>query len=129
MRKDDVTLGDRELDIMDVLWDRGAATVGEVHQALTSRGLDLAYNTVQTMLSRLGAKGIVQKDISDRAHRYRPLMKRRAAVGTAIRRLTQRFFDGSMEALAAQLVESDLNGVELERMRRLIEALRTEKSK
>lgn len=124
MANRDVVLGERELDIMDVLWERGPSTVGEVHQALVAAGLDLAYNTVQTMLNRLDAKGIVGRDASDRAHRYRPLMKRRAAVGSAIRRLTRRFFDGSAEGLAARLVESDLDAAELERMQRLIDELR-----
>jgi BlaI family penicillinase repressor len=123
MRNKDLTLGERELDIMDVLWTRGAATVGEVHRALVERDVDVAYNTVQTMLNRLEAKEIVVRDATDRAHRYRPVVKRRAAVGSAIRRLTRRFFDGSAEALAAQLVESNLDDAELERMRTLIAEL------
>jgi len=114
------TLGERELDILQELWKRGSATVSEVHAALAARGDDVAYNTIQTMLNRMEAKGIVTRDASDRAHLYRPLLKERAAVGGAIGRLTQRFFAGSAEALAARLVERDLDDEELDRLQRLI---------
>ena len=110
-------LGERELDIMQQLWRLGSATVGEVHQGL---GDGVAYNTVQTMLNRLEEKGLVRRDASDRAHRYRPLLKEQTAVGGAIRRLATRFFDGSAEALATRLVE-ELDEEEIERLRAVIE--------
>src|SRR5262245_25522291 len=81
------SLGERELDLMQALWRRGSATVGEVHAELLSAGSDLAYNTVQTMLNRLEQKGLVGRDATDRAHRYRPRLKQRTAAGGAIRRL------------------------------------------
>ena len=117
-------LGERELDIMQELWKRGSATVGEVHAGLVAAGSDLAYNTVQTMLNRLEAKGIVERDATDRAHRYRPRLKQRTATVGAIRRLTRRWFEGSAEALAARLVEHDLGDAELERLQQLIDARR-----
>lgn len=122
-------LGERELDILQELWRRGTATVGEVHQGLIAREGEgeLAYNTVQTMLNRLEAKGLVERITGDRAHRYRPLLKEDEAAGGAIQRLARRFFGGSAEALAVQLVENELGGEELERLRRLIDRLRQEK--
>ena len=114
-------LGERELDIMQVLWRRGNATVAEVHQALSEQGGDVAYTTVQTMLNRLEAKGLVARDNSDRAHRYRPLLKESSVVGGAVRRLADRFFSGSVEALVASLVEKDLSPEQLERVQALID--------
>ena len=49
-------LGDRELDLMQVLWERGEATVGDVHQALVGAGKHVAY-TRQTMLNRSRRRG------------------------------------------------------------------------
>ena len=118
------SLGERELDIMQELWRRGQATVGEVQHGLAERGDDVAYNTVQTMLNRLEEKGLVRRDSSDRAHCYRPLLKEKAAVGGAIRRLTSRFFEGSAEALATRLVEDELGDEELDRLRALLDAHR-----
>jgi predicted transcriptional regulator len=45
----DITFTDRELDIMDVLWERGPSTVAEVQEQLVD---ELAYNTVLTMLRK-----------------------------------------------------------------------------
>lgn len=121
-------LGDRELDIMQVLWGLGKATVTEVHAALVERGDEVAYTTVQTMLNRLEAKRVVARDHSERAHKYRPLIKETAVVGGAIQRLTSRFFKGSAEALATRLVENDLGHEELERIQALIDAHRRRRS-
>ena len=59
-RKKSPNLTEAELRLMDVLWDKGAATVGEVAEALP-RGVDLAYNTVLTTLRILEEKGYVDR--------------------------------------------------------------------
>ena len=127
-KRKSLELGDRELDIMQVLWRLGKATVGEVHGALAERGDDVAYTTVQTMLNRLEAKRVVTRDNSERAHKYRPLVKEMAVVGGAIERLTSRFFKGSAEALATRLIEKDLGQEELDRIQAVIDAHRREGS-
>lgn len=127
-KRKSLELGDRELDIMQVLWGLGKATVTEVHNALVDRGDDVAYTTVQTMLNRLEAKRVVTRDNSERAHKYRPLVKETAVVGGAIERLTGRFFKGSAEALATRLIEKDLGREELDRIQALIDDHRRERS-
>ena len=117
-------LGERELDIMQVLWQTGRATVAEVHQSLQDKRDDIAYTTVQTMLNRLEAKGLVRRDDSDRAHRYAPVLKEPAVVTRAIQKLAERFFSGSVEALATRLVEKDLSLEQLEHIQKLIDAHR-----
>jgi predicted transcriptional regulator len=117
-------LGERELDIMQVLWQSGSATVADVHQSLQNKRDDIAYTTVQTMLNRLEAKGLVRRDDSDRAHRYLPVLKEPAVVNRAIQKLAERFFSGSVEALATRLVEKDLSLEQLEHIQKLIDAHR-----
>ena len=117
-------LGERELDIMQVLWQSGSATVADVHQSLQNKRDDIAYTTVQTMLNRLEAKGLVRRDDSDRAHRYLPVLKETAVVNRAIQKLAERFFSGSVEALATRLVEKDLSLEQLEHIQKLIDAHR-----
>ena len=117
-------LGERELDIMQVLWQSGRATVADVHQSLQNKRDDIAYTTVQTMLNRLEAKGLVRRDDSDRAHRYLPVLKEPAVVNRAIQKLAERFFSGSVEALATRLVEKDLSLEQLEHLQQLIDAHR-----
>jgi predicted transcriptional regulator len=127
-KKKDVELGERELDIMQVLWRLGEATVAEVHRDLTDQGGSVAYTTVQTMLNRLEAKRLVARDNSERAHKYHPLIKEPAVVGSAIRRLTNRFFKGSPEALATHLIEEGLSAEQIGRIQSLIDAHRRGKS-
>ena len=43
----EISFTDRELDVMDVLWDRGSATVAEVREGIAD---ELAYTTVLTVL-------------------------------------------------------------------------------
>ena len=117
-------LGERELDIMQVLWQSAAATVAEVHQSLLNKRDDIAYTTVQTMLNRLEAKGLVKRDDSDRAHRYMPVLKEPAVVNRAIQKLAERFFSGSVEALATRLVEKDLSPQQLDHLQELIDVHR-----
>ena len=64
----DIRFTDRELDIIEVLWERGPSTVAEVRDGLAD---DLAYNTVLTMLKVLEDKGHVARQLEGRAHRYR----------------------------------------------------------
>ena len=117
-------LGERELDIMQALWQSRSATVAEVHQSLQNKGEDIAYTTIQTMLNRLESKGLVKRDDSDRAHRYVPVLKEPAVVNRAIQKLAERFFSGSVEALATRLVEKDLSLEQLDHIQELIDAHR-----
>jgi predicted transcriptional regulator len=120
-------LGERELDIMNALWQLQDASVSDVRDRLLENGVEAAYTTVQTMLNRLEAKGQVTRRLDGRAYRYRPRVRQSAAAGKAVRALIQRFFSGSAEALAARLVSDDLSEAELERVRRLIDQERKER--
>jgi BlaI family transcriptional regulator, penicillinase repressor len=122
-------LGDRELDIMQVLWQKGKATVSEVQQELLDQGSQVAYTTIQTMLNRLEAKGFVVRDNTDRAHSYRSVLKEPAAVNSAVERLIERFFSGSAEALVTRLVEKELSIEQLERLQALISTHREKETK
>ena len=115
----DIQFTDRELDIMDVLWEQGAATVAEVRDALTD---DLAYTTVLTILRTLEEKGYVTHDEEGRAHRYRPLVEKQKAEKSAVSKLVKKLFKGSPEALLTQLVaDRKLSAADLKRMRNLID--------
>src|SRR6266480_4730753 len=121
-----INFTDRELDVMNVLWDAGSATVAEVRERLSD---DLAYTTVLTVLRTLEQKGYVGHTGEGRAHRYRPLVKRAAAGRSALRRLVEKVFDGSPELLLTQLVsDQNLSDEELRRLRKLLaERLRERK--
>jgi BlaI family penicillinase repressor len=115
---DDFVLGDRELDIMGVLWDLGSGTVAEVRAKLP---VDLAYTTVLTILRNLEAKELVSHTAEGKAHRYVPRVARTAARRNALTRVLDKLFHGSPEQLVAQLVADEkLSARDLKRLRALL---------
>ena len=111
---------DRELDLMNVLWEHGPSTAAEVREKLTD---DLAYNTVLTMLRILEEKGYAGRIEEGRAHRYHALVEREAAGQSAVRRLVDRLFDGSPELLLTHLVnDKKLKHADIQRLRAVLDA-------
>lgn len=88
-----------ELDILQVLWERGECTVREVHEALY--GTDGAgYTTALKLLQIMHAKGLVDRDDSQRAHVYRSAVNKQRAQKRYLTDMVQRLFNGS----ASQMV-------------------------
>ena len=114
-----VSFTERELDIMAVLWDRGPSTAAEVRELLAD---DLAYNTVLTILKILEEKGHVGHVEEGRAHRFRALVGREEAGGSALGRLLDKIFGGSEEMLLSHLVKDrQLDSQEIKRLRRILD--------
>ena len=114
-----VAFTERELDIMAVLWNRGPSTAAEVRGALAD---DITHNTVQKMLSILEAKGHVGHVEEGRMHRFHALVAREDAGTSAFRRLVDKMFAGSAEALLLHFVRDQrLTREDLERARRILD--------
>jgi len=94
-----------ELQIMEALWDKGAASIREIHESFPSRGRP-AYTTVQTMVYRLEAKKAVHraKKISN-AHIFEALVSRGAAEKRLIDDLLG-LFGGRTQPVMSHLIES-----------------------
>jgi predicted transcriptional regulator len=108
-----------ELEIMQVLWEKGASNVQTVQQQLER---DLAYTSVQTMLNVLLRKGKVKRKLTDKAYFYRPVVSRSQVVSQTIEDLINRLFGGSAENLVMSMVETEhLSAEELSRLNSLIE--------
>ena len=93
-----------ELELMDVLWDLGQASIREIQERLPEQRQP-AYTTVQTIIRRLEQKGAVRqvKKIGN-AHIFEPQVTRRSAHRRVIDDLLQ-VFGGSAGPLMAHLVE------------------------
>jgi BlaI family penicillinase repressor len=114
----DAALGERELDVMAVLWELGSGTVAEVRERLSD---PLAYTTVLTVMRNLEAKNYVRHEEEGRAHRYFPRVQQKAAQRSALSRIVSTLFQGSPHALLAQLV--DQHGVSPEELQELARSL------
>lgn len=97
------TLTPLELQIMQVLWDGGPATVAQTQARLGGR---LAYTTVQTMLGVLLRKRKVRRSAVGRAFVYRPAISREGARAGALSDLVGRMFGGSAEVLLMSLIDA-----------------------
>ena len=114
------TLTEAELRIMEVLWEKGPATVQQVLDSLPTPVL--AYNSVLTTIRILEKKGYVEHVKDGRAQVYQPLLGRKEARRSEVRRLVGRFFENSHEELALNILqERGLDADELERLRDLLE--------
>jgi BlaI family transcriptional regulator, penicillinase repressor len=88
-----------ELDILQVLWERGACTVREVHESLyVNEGA--GYTTALKMLQIMHAKGLVERDDSQRAHVFRAAVTKQRTQKRYLADMVQRVFNGS----ASQMV-------------------------
>jgi predicted transcriptional regulator len=120
-RKKTPTLTEAELRIMDVIWELGQATVGDVVAKLPGKGR-LAYNTVLTTVRILEHKAYLGHVKEGRAHLYRPLVTRQQARRKAVRHMVSSFFNGSPEALMLSILQDEnLTPEEADRLRKMIE--------
>jgi predicted transcriptional regulator len=109
---------------MEILWEKGAATVGEVVEALPKR-LSLAYSTVLTTLRILEHKGFVRHEKEGRAFIYHPVIDRNEACRSAVRYVISRFFNNSPELLVLNILEDGkIDAKEMKRLKKMIEESR-----
>ena len=93
-----------EFEVMDVLWDKGEATVKEVLGTI-GNGRKLAYTTVATLLNRLKDRGYVEAEERNFAYVYHPLVAREQVVKRKLDDLVRRVLGGSVGPLAAYIAE------------------------
>ncbi len=114
-------LGKVQLQIMQVLWERGAATAREITDALSAIS-PLAHSTVQTLLRQMEAKGAITHSAEDRVFVFRPLAAEAAVSESAARDLLTRVFGGSVYGLVSHLLAHEtVSDDELRRLRQLLD--------
>jgi BlaI family transcriptional regulator, penicillinase repressor len=89
---------DAELEILTVLWSRGPSTVRSVHEAIVARRA-AQYTTVLKQLQIMDEKGLVKRDLSERAHVYTAAQARESTQAQLAGDLLQRAFAGSAKSL------------------------------
>jgi predicted transcriptional regulator len=106
---------------MEVVWEKGKATVAEVVEELP-KSVPLAYSTVLTTLRILENKGYLRHTKDGRSFVYHPVVKREQARENALTHLLRRFFEDSPELLMLNLMErGEISAGELVRLRKRIE--------
>jgi len=117
---------DAELAILQVLWDRGPATVRQVHEALAAR--DTGYTTTLKLMQIMTEKGLVTRDESERTHVYAARLGRDETQKQLVADLLERAFGGSAVALVMQALKAQpASAAEMAEIRRLIREYRKER--
>jgi BlaI family penicillinase repressor len=122
---DPAELGELERAIMRLIWQHGNLTAEQVREELDGLDRPLKDSTIRTVLRRLEEKGYVSHTVENRTFRYRPAETRQLVAGRAVKRIIDRFCDGSVEALLVGMVDSEvLDQTELQRLAERIAAAR-----
>jgi BlaI family penicillinase repressor len=113
-------LGDLQLKIMKVLWDRQEATVADVHSAL-GPGADLAYTTIATMLRKMETRGLVKHRTEGRSFVYRAAVGAEEVSRSMTDHLVDRVFAGSLADVVSHLLTNrEVSRAELSQLEKLI---------
>ncbi len=110
-----------ELEILHILWDRGASTVRDVHD--TMNGIKpTGYTTVLKLMQIMAEKGLVRRNEEQRAHVYEAVLPKDATQQQLVGDLLDRAFGGSAQELVMQaLATRRATNVELDEIRRLLD--------
>lgn len=113
-----------ELEILRVLWERGEATVRDVHEEL-SKTKDAGYTTTLKLMQIMHEKGMVKRDESNKTHKYIPLLSREKTQKQFVGKMIDTLFQGSSSQLVMQaLGNHKASKEELEEIQKLIDNLK-----
>lgn len=112
---------DAELDLLRVLWDRGASTVREVFETVGA-GKGIGYTTVLKQMQVMHRKGLLTRTERFRAHVYEPAIDRSATQRKLAWTVLQQVFDGSARGLLqSALAGRKVDTRELNDIRRMLD--------
>lgn len=109
-----------ELEILDVLWQLKKATVREVFEAI-AKFKPTTYTTVLKFMQIMQEKGLVERDVTEKAHVYRPRQSQKQTQTKLVSTLLDKAFRGSALSLVQHVLETKpATREDLAEMRRLI---------
>ncbi len=115
---------DRELELLQVLWQAGPCGLGQVCTALRRRR-PIATTTVATMLKVMLGKNLVRRRRTPKGYLWSAKTTHQGTATGMVRKLVDLVFDGSAQRLVAHLLESDqLSDQDRMELRRLIDTAR-----
>ena len=115
-----------ELEILQILWTKGVATVREVHEEL-AHTKDVGYTTTLKLMQIMNEKGIVKRDDSMRTHIYQAAVNKEKTQKHLLSKMIDSLFGGSPTQLVIQALGDDTHQAseeELEKIQSLLDSLR-----
>lgn len=114
-----------ELEILQVVWKRGSATVREVNEELSKdKGTEIGYTTTLKLMQIMHEKGLLERETSSRTHIYKALISRSSTSQNMIDSLIDTVFNGSAAQLVMQaLSNKNSSREEIEMIKKHLESL------
>lgn len=120
----DIKPTESELEILNVIWDKGQATVRDVHEVLEARKQS-GYTTTLKLMQIMIEKGLLEREVSGKSHVYKAIVKREDAQDQLLQRLIDNAFSGSASQLVMQaLGHHKSTPEELEEIRNYLKTLK-----
>ena len=115
-----------ELEILQVLWSRGLASVREVHEEL-SKTKDAGYTTTLKLMQIMHEKGLVKRDDSVKTHIYQPAVSKEKTQKHLLGKMINTLFGGSTTQLVIQaLGNHKASADELDEIQKLLNNLKNQ---
>ena len=113
-----------ELEILQILWTKGLATVREVHEDLAQLK-DVGYTTTLKLMQIMHEKGLVKRDDSMRTHVYQAAVNKEKTQKHLLNKMIDSLFGGSPTQLVIQaLGEHKASAEEIEKIQSLLNDLK-----
>ena len=115
-----------ELEILQILWTKGIATVREVHEELT-KTKEAGYTTTLKLMQIMHEKGLVKRDDSMRTHIYQPAVNKERTQKHLLSKMIDTLFGGSPTQLVIQALGDDkhtASAEEIEKIQILLDGLK-----
>lgn len=115
-----------ELEILQILWANGTATVREVHEEL-AKTKDVGYTTTLKLMQIMNEKGIVKRDDSMRTHVYQAAVNKEKTQRHLLGKMIDNLFGGSPTQLVLQALGDDQHKAsqeELDKIQALLDSLK-----
>ena len=114
-----------ELEILQILWGKGLATVREVHEEL-AKTKEVGYTTTLKLMQIMHEKGLVKRDESMRTHVYQPSVNKEKTQKHLLTKMIDSLFGGSSTQLVLQALgeQNNASPEELEQIQKLLNNLK-----
>ncbi len=112
-----------ELEILNILWQKGPSTVRDVHEVL-EKSKEAGYTTTLKLMQIMHEKKLLTRDASGKSHIFTANVSQEKTQGQYVKRMIDNVFNGSASQLVMQaLGNHKTNKKELEEIKKYLEEM------
>ncbi|HUB60830.1 MAG TPA: BlaI/MecI/CopY family transcriptional regulator [Puia sp.] len=93
-----------QLEILQVLWKHGPATVRFVNDQLNRQRQSLSYTSTLKLMQIMHEKGMLQRDETSMTHVYSTQLEEGKTKGVVLKKFVDSMYNGSMKSLMLELL-------------------------